>query len=204
MNIPLRAILPVLRINHAFLVPLILFSIPSAALFQQQILLVAIITIVGLGGMLTTTPGAATAASVSLLALIVWGKVASDLYGLPGPDSALLLLQFMLVILLMEASKAELVMDSNFKRLKGRDDALSERARMQVVEWTKSQLVNLGKLTTAAFFLSLVLLVLGSLASVSINQIAFTGGLVIAAVVALLILLVYRREPEEHGKTVKA
>jgi hypothetical protein len=204
MNILLRVILPMLRINHAFLVPLILFSIPSAVLFQQQILLVAIISVVGLGGMLTTTPQAATAASASLLALIVWGKVASDLYGLPGPDSALLLLQFMLVILLMEASNAELVMDSNFNRLKGRYDVVSEGARMQVVEWTRSQLLNLGKLTTGAFFLSLVLLVLGSLASVSITQIAFTGGLVIAAVVALLILLVYRREPEEHKKTVKA
>jgi hypothetical protein len=204
MNILLRSILPVLRINHAFLVPLIVFSIPSAVLFQQQFLLVAIITVVGLGGMLTTTPRAATAASASLLGLIVWGKVASDLYGIPGPDSALLLLQFMSVILLMEASNAELVMDSNFKRVKGKHDALSERARMQAVEWTKSQLLNLGKLTTAAFFLSLVLLVFGSLASVSINQIAFTGGLVIAAVIALLILLVYRREPEEHKKTVKA
>jgi hypothetical protein len=164
-------------------------------------LLLAILALVGLAGMLTRTPAAATIVSASLLALIIWGKVASDLYGLASPDSALLLLQFMLVILLMEASNTELKLDAANKRLQGRNDEISEEARTRMVEWARVQLSSLGKLTTAAFLLSLGLLVLGSLISVSINQIAFSGALVLVAVVALLILLTYRREPEEQKAT---
>jgi hypothetical protein len=133
-----------------------------------------------------------------MLLLIIWGKVASDIYGLPGPDSALLLFQFMLVIFLMEASTTALTFDSTIKRLEGKDDDLSAMARMRVTKWERVQLLSLGKLTTASFGLALVLLVLGSLLSVSVNQIAFSGILVLAAVSAVLILLTYRREPKEH------
>lgn len=186
-----------LKINHVFLVPWILFSIPSAALFQQQVFLIAILAVVGLAGMLTGNPAAATSVSVSLLGLLVWGKVASDLYGIPGPDSAFFLLQFMVVVLLMEASNTKLTLDAAYKQLQGRNDEISAEARKRMIEWAKAQLLSLGKLTTAAFLLSLGLLVLGGFLSVSINQLAFSGALVLVAVVALLILLTYRREPEE-------
>jgi len=49
--------------------------------------------------------------------------------------------------------------------------------------------------------LSLGLLILGSLVSISFNQIAFSGVLVLAAVVAIFILLTYRREPELRRRT---
>src|SRR5712664_1931028 len=137
------------------------------------------------------------AASGSLLLLIVWGKVAGDIYGLPGPDSAILLLQFMLVIFLMESSTAVLTSDSAMKRLEGRKDDLSSLARMQVMSWERVQLFSLGKLILASFGLSLGLLILGSTVSVSINQIAFSGILVLAAVAAIVFLLTYRREPEK-------
>jgi len=141
-------------------------------------------------------------ASASLLLLLIWGKVARDLYGLPGPDSALLLLQFMLVIFLMEASTTTLTFDHTIKQLAGKDDNLSAIARARVTEWERVQLLNLGKLTIASFGLTLGLLILGSLVSVSINQIAFSGILVLAAFVAIFILLTYRREPEERRRSM--
>lgn len=141
-------------------------------------------------------------ASVSLLLLIIWGKVASDLYRLPGPDSALLLLQFMLVIFLMEASTTVLTFDSTIKQLEGKQDDLSALARTRLVKWERVQLLNLGKLTIASFGLTLGLLVLGGLVSVSFNQIAFSGILVLAAIVAIFILLTYRREPEGPRRSV--
>lgn len=134
--------------------------------------------------------------------LIVWGKVARDLYGLPGLDSALLLLQFMLVIFLLEASTTTLTFDYTIRGLEGKDDDLSVLARMRVAKWERTQLLNLGKLTIASFGLTLGLLILGSLVSVSVNQIAFSGILVLAAFVAIFILLIYRREPQERGRSL--
>ncbi len=141
-------------------------------------------------------------ASVALLLLIVWGKVAGDIYGLPGPDSALLLFQFLLVIFLMEASTVTLTFDSTIKHLKGKSDDLSAEARMRVMNWERVQLFNLGKLTIASFGVSLGLLILGSFVSVSANQIAFSGILVLAIVIAIFILLIYRREPEQSRRSV--
>ena len=134
--------------------------------------------------------------------LIVWGKIAGDIYRLPGPDSALLLFQFMLVIFLMEASTTALIFDSTIKQLDGKNDDLSRLARRRVMKWERVQLLSLGKLALGAFGLSLGLLILGSLVSVSINQIAFSGVLVLAAVIAIFILLTYRREPEERRRSV--
>jgi hypothetical protein len=152
--------------------------------------------------MLLRNRNAVWLASVSLLLLIVWGKVASDLYRLPGPDSAVLLLQFMLVIFFMEASNTALTFDSTIKQLEGKDDDLSALARMRMVKWERVQLLNLGKLTIASFGLTLGLLIIGSLVSVSVDQIAFSGILVLAALVAIFILLTYRREPEERRRSV--
>ena len=152
--------------------------------------------------MLLRNRNAVWLASVSLLLLTVWGKVASDLYRLPGPDSALLLLQFMLVIFFMEASTTALTFDSTIKELEGKDDDLSALARVRVVKWERVQLLNLGKLTIASFGLTLGLLIIGSLVSVSVNQIAFSGILVLAALVAIFVLLTYRREPEERRRSV--
>jgi len=146
--------------------------------------------------MLLTNRTAILSASGGLLLLIVWGKIVGDIYGLPGPDSALLLLQFMLVIFFMEASGTALIFDSTIKQLEGKNDDLSALARMRAMKWERVQLLNLGKLALGAFGLSLGLLILGSLVSVSVNQIAFSGILVLAAVIAIFILLTYRREPE--------
>lgn len=138
-----------------------------------------------------------------MLLLLVWGKIVDDVYGLLGPDSALLLFQFMLVIFLMEASSTALIFDANMKPLEGKNDDLSALARMRVMRWERVQLLSLGKLALEAFGLSLGLLVLGSLVSVSINQIAFSGVLVLAAVIAIFVLVTYRREPEGRKRPVE-
>jgi len=190
-----------LRINYVFLAPWIVLSLPPSALGQQSILVTAAVAIVGFAGMRLGNRATIYAASGSLLLLIVWGKVAGDLYGLPGPDSAVLLLQFMLVIFLMEASITVLTLDSAIKPLEGKNDDLSESARMRTVGWERVQLFNLGKLTAASFVLSLGLLILGSLVSIPFNEIAFSGVLVLAAVVAIFVLLTYRREPEERRRS---
>jgi hypothetical protein len=192
---------PFLKINYIFLAPWIILSLPPLALAQQSILVSAIIAIVGLGGTLSRNRTAVWLASVALLLLIVWGKVAGDIYGLPGPDSALLLFQFLLVIFLMEASTVTLTFDSTIKHLKGKSDDLSAEARMRVMNWERVQLFNLGKLTMASFGVSLGLLILGSFVSVSANQIAFSGILVLAIVIAIFILLIYRREPEQSRRS---
>jgi len=95
-----------------------------------------------------------------------------------------------------------LTLDSAIKPLEGKNDDLSESARMRAMRWERVQLFNLGKLTAASFVLSLGLLILGSLVSISFNQIAFSGVLVLAAVVAIFVLLTYRREPEERRGSV--
>jgi uncharacterized protein YacL len=108
----------------------------------------------------------------------------------------------MLVIFFMEASTTAVTFDSTIKQLEGKDDDLSALARMRVVNWERVQLLNLGKLTIGSFGLTLGLLIIGSLVSVSVNQIAFSGILVLAALVAIFILLTYRREPEERRRSV--
>jgi hypothetical protein len=161
-----------------------------------------VIAIVGSVGIFLRRTAAIFAASGSLLLLIVWGKVADDIYALPGPDSALLLLQFMLVIFLMEASITVLTVDSAINELKGKNDEISLLARTYTMKWERVQLFSLGKLTLASFGLSLGLLVLGSLVGLPINQIAFSGILVLAAIIAIFILLTYRREPEERKRSL--
>jgi hypothetical protein len=190
-----------LKVNHAFLVSWIVLSLPAAALFQIQLFVLAALTIIGLAGMLLKIPTASAAVSVSLLGLIVWGKIASDILSLPAEDSAVLLLQFIIVIFLMEASNAALTFDAAYSRLAGKDDEISIAARARLIRWVSAQLANLGKFAIATFGLSIGLLLVGGIFNVSFNQLAFSGILVLAAVVALLILLTYRREPEGRTST---
>lgn len=192
---------PILKVNYAFLVPWIVLSLPAAAFFEQQLYILSALLVAGLVGMLLRIRNAVYAASAGLLALIAWGKVASDVFALPGEDSALLLLQFMMVIFLMEASNTALIMDTSWIKLKGKVDDLSNLARLRLIIWTSTQLKSLGKLTASAFGLSILLLLVGGFASVSVNLLAFNGFLVLAAVIAILILLTYKREPERRSSS---
>lgn len=140
-------------------------------------------------------------AYASLLILTVWGKVASDIYSLPAPDSALFLAEFMLVIFLMEASLRTISFETVHRPLKKKTDDLSLAARVQVNNWLVKQISSLGQLTLAGFGLALGLVLVGTVVSVSFNQLAFSGALVLAVVVVLMLLLTYRREPEVRKRS---
>jgi len=188
------------KVNHVFLVPWIILSLPQAVFFQQQLPIGATLSVLGLAGMVTKNRTAAGLTSASLLGLIVWEKVSSDLYHLSGLDSALLLFDFMLVIFLMEASDTTISFDRASLPLKGKNDDISTSYRLELILWARNQLLSIGRLIAAAFGLSLSLLVMGDLVSISVNQIAFSGILVMVAVVALLILVTYGREPEDRDR----
>lgn len=134
-------------------------------------------------------------ASLSLLSLLVWGKVAADLFGLASPDTAALMSEFMGVLFFMEASGVVLTLDWTDRVLSSKQDDVSIAMRGRVLEWARGQLFELGKLSVAAVGLSLGLLVLGSVVSVSFNQLAFTAILVLGSAAAVLFLLINKREP---------
>ena len=150
--------------------------------------------------MITRNAAAASFTSVTLLGLIVWGRVASHLGSLGGFDSALLLLEFFLIILFMEASNTAILFDKTNGQLKGKNDHISYESRARLIGWARNQLVGLGKVMVASFLLSLSLLVVGDLVSVSVNQIVVSATLVVVAVVALLVLVTYGREPKIREK----
>ena len=156
----------------------------------------AAITALGMTGMAKRSGTTASLASVSVLLLMIWAKIASDLFGLPAPDTGVLLLQFMLVIFLMEASNTALSFRTTLRLLENMNDVASTAARKRVTRWANNQLMGLAKLTLGAFMLSIGLLVFGSLVNVSVDQLAFAGILVLASVIAILFLLTHRREPE--------
>jgi hypothetical protein len=155
-----------------------------------------VIVVVGVGGMITRNRTAARTASLSLIGLVVWSKTASDIYKLPGPDTAVLLLQFLTTVFLMEASTITITFREEFSLLSKMNDKVSEAAQAQLSGWVVGQVAHLGELTIGAFLLSLGLLVLGGLIGITVDQLAITGIMVLAAIVAILILLTYRREPE--------
>jgi hypothetical protein len=178
----------------------IVLSIPPEALLQEPLLVTLVIAAIGAIGIMTRNPPVVTTVFGTLLLLTVWGKIADDIYRLSGPDTALMLSQFMTLIFFMEATLATLRFESRYRPIQGRSDELVVRVREQMIDWEKNQLFNLGKLTLAAFGLSLGLLVVGGLVSVSFNHIAFSGALVLVVVVVLFVLLTYRREPETRRK----
>jgi hypothetical protein len=186
-----------LKVNYVFLVPWVVLSLPPGALFHKELYLMASLVIIGLAGMLLRIRTSMFVASAGLIVLVVWGKVASDLFSLPSEDSAALLLQFMMIIFLMEASSTALTVQTSWMKLEGKDDDLSNAARLRLIGWASAQLRDLGKLTAGGFALAMGLLLIGGFINVSFNQLALNGILALAAVVAILILLTYGREPNE-------
>lgn len=184
------------RVSLILLTPLIVFGIPSDALFQQQAIVILAIPAAGIVGMFARIRSMVLLSYGSLMLLTIWGKVASDIGSLPGPDSAVFLAEFMLVILLMEASLAILNFDNARQPLKDKVDDLSSQNLVQLSIWLTGQLFNLGRITLAGFGLALALLLVGTFVSVSFNQLAFSGALVLGVVVVLMLLVTYRREPK--------
>lgn len=194
-------VLPVVRLNLLLLTPFIVFSISPDAIFQQQLTLIVAIPTVGVVGMLARKKSLVLFSYCGLLFLTIWAKVAGDIYSLSSPDSALLLGEFMITIFLMEAALAALKFDQAREPLGSKTDDLSFRAQTQLNDWIMTQIFNLGRLTLTSFVLALGLLLVGTVVSVSFNQLAFSGALVLGIVVVLMFLLTYRREPEARGRS---
>ena len=187
----------IVGLHHLFLAPLIVFTAPAQALVQQPILATGVISAAGTLALVAREPKLSRAASISLLAILLWGKMVGSYLRLPSPDTAYLLFQFVVLLFFMEASDTVLMFDGNSRLLRGKEDETSAKSWNMMRRWFRSQLFAQAKFMVAAFALSLGLLVLGSLTSVSINQILVAGLLALFSVLALLFLMSYRREPEQ-------
>jgi hypothetical protein len=183
-----------------FLAPWIIFAIPSPVLFGLQFLVVAIVSGIGLLGMLGRREVFATGASLSLLGLLIGGKLGTDVIGGIASDTAVLLAQFVAVVFFIEASKVVLSFDRENAELVEKPDELSEGLRRKLAMWAQGQLVGQARIMVAVLGMSLALLLVGGFGSVSINQLVFSGALVLAAVGVLLFLLTNRRETERQPR----
>ncbi|HEV2119076.1 MAG TPA: hypothetical protein VGS11_03055 [Candidatus Bathyarchaeia archaeon] len=178
------------------LTPWVVAGIPAQALLGLGVPIGIIVVLVGSLGMFYKQRPVAVAASLGLLFLLVYGKAAVDVLGLSQPDTAFLLLQFSGIIFLMEAGGAVLSFDDEHRDLRGKTDEVSGNISQRLSGWIQGQLWEQGKIATLSVVLSLALLVIGSIASISFNQLAFSAALVILSIGVLLFVLTHRREPE--------
>lgn len=185
-----------MRLHYLLLAPWIVLSIPLEVLFGLGILIVFAIAIVGLLGMFSKRQKLASFASLALLATIIAGKVGTDLARLAAPDTLVLLVQFVAVIFFVEASRAVLSFDKESDELGEKEDEVSEAVRRRLDVWVGGQLSRQMRLIMGALGLSLLLLVLGGFASISLNEPVVSALLVMLVVVGLLFLITQRREPE--------
>jgi len=169
----------------------VILAIPAGALFNQNLIVTVLVTAAGLTGMLLARKSLAAMASIGLLALIVWGKVASSILRTGSPDTAVFVIEFTTVIVLLEASSVVIAFNKNISRLKPDQHALLQT-------WLWNQLKNQGKLGLVALGLSIVLLPVAGLTSIPSNQLVLSATLALLAVVVLLFLITHGREPAEE------
>ncbi|HZY48009.1 MAG TPA: hypothetical protein VFE96_09460 [Candidatus Bathyarchaeia archaeon] len=185
-----------MRFHHPFLAPWIVLSFPGTVFLGFGNVIVLAIAILGLLGMFSRKRPLATIASVSLLLLLVLGKVGLDITRGTSPDTSVLLIQVVAIIFLMEASRVILSFDSEKRELSGKTDGASHAIEQRLNLWIKGQISRQAALAVGALGVSLALLVLGGFTSVSINQLVFSAILVLLVVGALLFLVTQKREPE--------
>lgn len=186
----------VVKLQYLFLSPLILLAVPSDVLFGLQVPAVVIVFCVGSLGMLRRNELLARGASLGLLVAMIAGKVGLDIFGGAAPDTAVLLLEFVVVIFFMEAGKVVISFEQANRELAGKHDELSLSLAGRLALWAQGQFASQARIVIGASALSLALLVLGGFSSISINQLAFSAALVLVAVGVLLFLLTNRREPD--------
>ncbi len=191
----LRIATPVLRLNYLFTAPWITFSNPLEILPGQNLALTITVALIGTLGVTLGRKSLVTLASSILLTLLILGKIASDILKTPAPDTAVLLVQFIAIIFLMEASKVIITFDRTYRGLSARQDEVSRLIRERIISWTRGQLLRQTRLALATLGLSLGLIVVGGFTSISVNQLYFSATLIIVSVAVLLFLLTHRREP---------
>jgi len=197
----MRGLVLLIKLHHLGLAPWVLLSIPSVAVLGLQVPLAGVVALIGVVGMVLGRRRFLLASSLSLLGLLILGKVTIDLAILEPLDTGVLLLQFVTILFLMEASLPVIQYEKDLAVLGKRDDELSRRVETRLVQWLRFQLFADAKLGIVSFLTSLGLLIVGSLAGVGIGHLAVLAVFVLGAVVALLFLLTYRREPETTGPT---
>lgn len=168
---------------------------PPITIAQQQLLLIVLLVSLGLSGTFLKSQTLLSITYAMLILLLIWGKTIGDLLALHGPDTALFLVQFIVILFLYEVSVTTILFEQDKSLIKNRNDDLSSNARDQITRWYDSQVRLLGKMVLSALALSLGLVVFGGLVSVAFNQLAFAAILVVASVIVLLFLLTHRREP---------
>ena len=129
--------------------------------------------------------------------LLVWGKASESILKTGAEDTAVLLVEFTMILFLMEASSTVLTFNRAFESLRDKDDEISRRQKGWLVSWLKSLLSRQGKVSLVATVLSIALLPLAGFTSISNTQLVVTATILFLAVVVLLFLLIYRREPGE-------
>lgn len=161
----------------------------------QNLALTIAVSVIGTLGVTLGRKLLVTLASSILLTLLVFGKIASDILKASAPDTAVLLLQFIAIIFLLEASKVIITFDTIYRDLSPRQDEVSGLVRERIISWTRGQLLRQTRLAVAILGLSLGLIVVGGFTSISVNQLYFSATLIIVSVAVLLFLLTHRREP---------
>ena len=196
LNLGLRIGLTVLRLQHFPLSAMVLLTIPSAALAGLNLPLAGLVGLTGLVGMLYWKKTPIIISSAALFALLVWGKVATKIIQSSSPDTALLLVEFTLVLVSLEASQTALTFQGDYKPVKDREDELSEALRSRLQGWLRNQLTGQLRLALVALGLSIGLLPLAGFTSLPSDQLAISASLALLAVVVLLFLVTHKREPE--------
>ncbi len=184
-----------MRLNYLFTAPWVTFSNPLEMLPGQNLALTIAVSVIGTLGVTLGRKLLVTLASSILLTLLVFGKIASDILKASAPDTAVLLLQFIAIIFLLEASKVIITFDTIYRDLSPRQDEVSGLVRERIISWTRGQLLRQTRLAVAILGLSLGLIVVGGFTSISVNQLYFSATLIIVSVAVLLFLLTHRREP---------
>ena len=161
----------------------------------------AAIALLGVVGMLLGKRGLVLSSSLSLLGILILGKITSDVLALEPIDTGLLLLQFVAILFLMEVSLPVVQYEKDLAVLGKSNDELSRSVETRLARWLRLQLYADARLGIVSFLTSLGLLIVGSLVGVGVGHLAVLAVFVLAAVVALLFLLTYRREPETASRT---
>ncbi len=123
-----------------------------------------------------------------------------DLLKVRPPDTAVFLGEFGMVIFLMEINLVMLTFDESSREFRKRDDELSRTLETRLAAWLRNQLSLQTKIAVGSIGLSLVLLPIAGLTSISTGELPLTGALLLLAIVALLFLVTYRRDPDKKLK----
>lgn len=200
LGLALRIEVGAVKFHFLFLAPLVIFSIPPQSLLGLNIPVLILMMVSGMAGNLLARKRFSSLTSIALLCLLVWGRVADDLFNIKPPDTAIFLVEFGMVLFLMEANLVLQTFETVHRTHRGKNDELSNALETRLWIWLRNQFSRQGKIAVGSLGISLALLPFAGFTSISIEQLPLTGALLLIAVIALLFLVTYRREPERRSR----